>query len=534
MTAVLPSASEPEGASGLVEAEEAGRLLFRYVAGEEWREYRAIMTVFAGTFFSEFTPEEVESLVAANGTSLDASTVSERLESLRRWGNLTVSSATGTPSSLADYYKRRNRYLITRAGQEVHEAVEGVLRRVDEVRDITTGRLRSLLEALRALTGIDVAACDPQRLADLVRAVFDPHQAFTAEITQFFAAINQWQSRYDLTAEEFTFFAQVLVGYVTERIDEIERASRPIADALAALAERVPLIVERASRGLAARVEEAGLQATVSVSRAAGSSAGDWEHLAGWFVTRGSRPARMDQLRRDAVSAVRALTLNLIRLSRVGVGGSSRRADFLRLAKMLHGSPGSEAARLVTAAFGLHPAGHYGVTAGDDHDPVNTATSWWDAPPASVPISLRERGDTAARGRASPIADHSEAQETLRRRRDRDLMAGRRVDAELLANEQLDKSHVSSAALARFEQLVGRALARMPVQARHFEHDDGDVRCVIERAPRQATAVSSPEGTLTLLDLRITLRRVVAALPETTATDAAAPVGATTEPIALL
>ncbi|HEX6421454.1 MAG TPA: hypothetical protein VFZ77_23325, partial [Acidimicrobiales bacterium] len=39
--------------------EEAGRRLFRYVTGDEWCEYRAIMRVFAGTFFSEFTHEQV-------------------------------------------------------------------------------------------------------------------------------------------------------------------------------------------------------------------------------------------------------------------------------------------------------------------------------------------------------------------------------------------------------------------------------------------------------------------------------------------
>ena len=33
-----------------------GRDLFRYVVTPEWTDYRAIMGVFADTFFSEFTP----------------------------------------------------------------------------------------------------------------------------------------------------------------------------------------------------------------------------------------------------------------------------------------------------------------------------------------------------------------------------------------------------------------------------------------------------------------------------------------------
>ena len=99
---------------------------------------------------------------------------------------------------------------------------------VDEVRDVSAGRLRALLDAIVAIDATDVATVEPERLADLVRAVFDPHIAFTEEITQFFAAINQWQSRYDLTDDEFRFFTEVLVGYVGERLDEIERLARPI------------------------------------------------------------------------------------------------------------------------------------------------------------------------------------------------------------------------------------------------------------------------------------------------------------------
>ena len=531
------------------------RLLFRYVTGDEWQDYRAIMSVFAGTFFSEFTPEDVAEALAATGTSLDTVTVADRLESLRRWGNLTVSSATGTPSSLSDYYRRRNRYLITQAGQEVHDAVERVLGRVDEVHDISTGRLRALLHALEVLESTDVTAVDPERLADLVRAVFDPHEAFTAEITQFFAAVNQWQNRFDLTPEEFSFFAQVLVGYVSERLEEIERMSRPLGIALAGLTGRVPVIVERANRGLAGRVEAAGLDSSVSVTRHAGSSIADWEHLSAWFVSRPGRDSRIERLSQDAVAAVRSLTLNLIRLSRVGAGASSRRGDFLRLASAMAATDAQEAARMATAAFGLHAAVHYGAPADDLDDPVSPSTSWWSGPIAQVPVSLRARGDMTSRGRTSPIPDRGAEVRILRRRRELERASRASTDSELLSLGALDGCHLSDAALGRLEQLVGRALARLPVGGSvgssvggsvgssvgstvgssvgstvvstqgarwgvgggRAEIADGDVACTVERSPGRATVVSSAEGTLSFLDLHISLRpaRPIAALPAT-------------------
>lgn len=488
-----------------IAADEHGRKLFRYLFGDEWRDYRAIMAVFAGTFFSEFSPEDVTTRLAATGVVLEPTAVADRLESLRGWGNLTVSSAVGSPTSLADYYKRRNRYLITRQGQEVHEVVEGVLTRVDEVRDVSTGRLRALRDALEALGSVDLDQIDPARLADLVGAVFDPHEAFTSEITQFFAAINQWQSRYDLSPEEFSFFADVLVSYVAERLDEIERTARPIGRLLDGFSSSIPTIVERANRGLASRVEDAGLSTSVSVSKRAGSRPEDWEHLGSWFVGHAGRPSRIEQLSREAVAAIRTLTLNLTRLSRVGIGASSRRADFLRLASFFASAPADEAARIAVAAFGLQPTNHYGVPAADAEDPVSTSTSWWDAPVATVPISLRERGDTTNRGRPSPITDRTAAQHLLRLRRQHERDARRRVDRELLDQSELDGATLSAAAFVRLQELIGRTLHQLDTVAAHHERPDGLVICRLARTRGRHTTVSSPDGTLTLSDLTITI-----------------------------
>lgn len=487
---------------------ERGRVLFRYISVDEWQDYRQIMAVFAGTFFSDFTPEEVEAALAASGTVLPDGVVTARLESLRRWGNLTVSSVTGTPTSLADYYRRRNRYLITRAGQEVHDAVEGVLTRIDEVRDVSTGRLRTLLDALRTLAATDVEACDPEGLAELVRAVFDPHQAFTTEITQFFAEVNQWQNCYDLSAEEFSFFAGVLVGYVSDRLVEIERVARPIAHALEELSDRFSTIAGRSGSGLASKVEEAGLAAAVTVRRDPGTSVEDWLHLSGWFVGQPSRPARIEVLRRDAVAAVRTLTLNLTRLSRVGLGASSRRADLLRLARVVNEQPES-AADLVNAAFGLFPSRHWGALAADSADPVSSTTPWRDAPSAEVPISLRERGDTAARGNASPLPDRSAAQAEIRRRREAEREAARRADAELLAMSRSPDRPLSAAALARLQALVGRALAQMPVGAERFTLQDPAVTVRLVRTTGTGTAVLATEGSLRFEHLNIAIEEPV-------------------------
>ncbi len=508
------------------ESDGGPRLLFRYITVGEWRDYRAIMASFAGTFFAEFTPEDVQQRLRAYDIDLDLVLVSSRLESLRAWGNLTVSSSVGSPVSLDDYYRRRNRYLITRAGQEVADVVEGVLTTVDEVRDVSTGRLRALRDALAALRGLDVSTTEGTVLADAVRAVFDPHATFTLEITQFFAAINQWQSRYDLTPDELRFFAEVLVGYVSERLDEIERTSRPIGRHLAELQPLVGGIVSRlasgSAAGLAGRIEQAGITG-ISASRVPGSTLDDWANLAAWFVASGRTPSRIERLGQEAVAAIRTLTINLTRLSRVGIGASSRRAEFVRLAGLFDtlGSPATgpdgrtvSPHRLAAAAFAMFPARHFGMAAEDVDDPVASSTPWANAPRALVPVSLRERGKTSALGTATPLRDRRQEQQMVRLQREAQRADEQAVELELALLGSFSHAVVSVAALRRLQQLIGRTCQRIrfddgvPVAAR--EWTDGSLRCMVTRAAGARTTIASPDGILTLHDLQLSIDRAPA------------------------
>ncbi len=482
--------------------EAVTRQLFRYVTADEWRDYRAIVAVFAGTFFVELSPDDVAARLRASATEVNFDALPDRLESLRRWGNLTVSSSIGNPSSLADYYRRRSRYLITSAGQEVHDLVEGVLGRVEDVRDVSTGRLGALRDALARLAGlaadpVALAAVSATDLGEMVRAVFDPHVVFAAEITQFFAAINQWQSRYDLTAEELRFFAEVLVGYVGDRLDEIERAARPIARHLETLAPHVDTIIAHAAGGLAMRVERAGLTDTVAVRRSAGDRIEDWHNLAAWFVRSTQGPSRIEQLRRDALAAIRTLTQNLARLSRSGLGASSRRADFLRLASFFDAVDDGDVHRLAAAALGLYPARHLGGLSVDHADPVASTTPWGDAPRAEVAVSLRERGDTTNRGQPSPIRDRRQEHEILRRRREADAALRQQAEEEILSIGRFDSSSIRTLtmpALRSLQALIGQSRFGGPGTA---------IACTIHRTPGFVTVIDCPEGQLGLVDIAV-------------------------------
>ncbi len=492
---------------------DQARLLFRYLSGEEWQEYRAILSVFADTFFAEFAPEDVILALREHPVDIDDSVVPDRLESLRRWGNLSASTSVGNPASLSDYYKRRHRYLITRAGQEVFDKVEGILHRVDHVSDVQAGRLRDLHRALESLIlmvdrGID--KLPTTELVDTVRRVFDAHESFSTEITQFFASINQWQSRFDLEPDEVTFFANVLVGYVSEQLQEIERMARPIAGSLRVLEPSLHDIVTHSRSGLAARVDDAGLTDTVLVRHVAGSERDDWTHLMGWFGARDNGDSRLDALTRQALAAVRTLTGNLTRLSRVGAGVASRRADFIRLAGFIDSAPGREQVQnIMAAAFGLFPSRHLGVLSADAEDPVSTATPWSLAPRAEVPVSLRERGERNQRGSVTPVRDRAAEREHLRYRRLQEREAESETAQELLRavteENQIIDINVSNLALRRLRLLLGASGARRRPGHTQREAIDADLRCCVMRAKGKQVSIRCPDGCLCLLDVEVFL-----------------------------
>ena len=509
------TAPAPHPNSG-AEAPDRARLLFRYLSVPEWRDYRAILGVFAGTFFAEFTPEEVAAESAVVHSGVDPAVVADRLESLRAWGNLTVSSSVGNPSSLEDYYRRRNQYLITRPGQEVFELAEGVLSGVDEITDVQAGRLRDLDRDLHELSSHAVegfASASAEELAGKVRAVFDGHERFTTELTQFFADLNQWQSRYDLNADEVQLFAGVLVTYVSEQLAEIERMTRPIARHLDAIRPRLPELLERLSSGLAARVTDAGLAGSFAVRHLPGSAARDWEHLAEWFVAPTGRTARLDQLTRQAVAAVRTLTANVTRLSRAGLGATSRRSDFLRLARFFdRAARPDDAHQLAAAAFGLVSCRRLGTLSADTDDPEPSTMSWRDAPRAVVPVSLRERGDTTQRGRPTPLRDRRQERERIQRDREFRRVSKEAAAAELLSCADslglVDGAEMSVAGFSMLRDLISQSSHGGNMHASKRTAAESGVRCTINRVEGASTTVMCPEGRLVMHGLVVSVTSV--------------------------
>jgi uncharacterized protein (TIGR02677 family) len=265
-----------------------------------------------------------------------------------------------------------------------------------------------------------------------------------------------------------------------------------------AVAHRVGLVLELIDPLLETLATLPGLTLPdgTPVERAQGRTRSDWEDLAYWYDAHGA--SGPEQLRAAAGQALGQLITNAKRLLDSSGTGFSRRADFLRLARWFSAADDDAAHRLYAAAFGAYPARHL-LFGPEEPDPrVGPTTSWWASDPVHVPVSLRERGDRAMRGRTSRVPDPTADRLRLIAEAQREAEQRRAAAAELALAGPLHRATISPAARNLLLDLVADLLAR-----HRDETADHDVGLRLRAVPGEDTVVSSSDGTTTFIALSL-------------------------------
>jgi len=109
------------------------------------------------------------------------------------------------------------------------------------------------------------------------------------------------------------------------------------------------------------------------------------------------------------------------------------------------------------------------------------------------------------------MPDRTQQRMLVEQRRAAERAARDRVDHELLDELTLDGRTLSAGALARLQEIIGRTSIQLGTRATSAEWADGSLICRIERTPGRHMCVHAPAGTLTLLDLAVSIRGAVPA-----------------------
>ena len=300
-------------------------------------------------------------------------------------------------------------------------------------------------------------------------------------------------SRYDLGGGEYAQFKELLLVYIDLITADVNRHAPAVAHRVEQVLKLIDPLLDtlKTLPGLT-------LPDGTPVERAQGRTKTDWEELSYWYDTQGASGPQ--QLRAAASQALGQLITNAKRLLDSSGTGFSRRADFLRLARWFDAADDESSHRLYAAAFGNYPARHLLFGAEEPDPRIGPTTTWWDSHPVQFPLSLRERGDRAIRGRTSRVPDPTADRRRLIAEAQQEAEQRRAAAAELAMAGALDGATISPAARDLLLDLVADLLAR-----HRAEVTDHDVGLRLRAVPGRATVVHSPDGTTTFADLGLSI-----------------------------
>jgi uncharacterized protein (TIGR02677 family) len=470
------------------------RDLFRYLTVEESADYLTIMDLFSATLLTDLSAAEVSAQLAERDVDLDRDTAEVRCKQLVIWGNLLPSVRDAKVATVAEYIRSRSRFQVSKLGGRVHREAVAIMHVSDGAREVARELLGQIVQSLdRILTLLDRQVIEAEALAGEVTTVFGNQRLFTDSVRDFYAYLAGVLSRYDLGGGEYAQFKELLLIYIDLITADVNRHAP-------AVAHRVELVLKLIDPLLETLATLPGLTLPdgTPVERAQGRARSDWEELAYWYDAHGASGPQ--QLRTAASQALGQLITNAKRLLDSSGTGFSRRADFLRLARWFSAADDESSHRLYAASFGVYPARHLLFGAEEPDPRIGPTTSWWDCDPVQVPLSLRERGDRAVRGRTSRVPDPTADRLRLNAEAEKEAEQRRAAAAELALAGNLDGATISPAARDLLLELVTDLLAR-----HRAEVTDHDVGLRLLALPGRDTVVRSPDGTTTFVSLSLTV-----------------------------
>jgi hypothetical protein len=136
-------------------------------------------------------------------------------------------------------------------------------------------------------------------------------------------------------------------------------------------------------------------------------------------------------------------------------------------------------------------------------------TSWWHDDPVQVPVSLRERGDRAIRGRTSRVPDPTADRLRLIADARREAEQRQAAASELALTGTLHGATISPAARDLLLDLLADLLTRGDTGT--VDHDLG---LRLSAHPGADTVITSPDGATTVHGLRLAIDTAAAWMQE--------------------
>ena len=443
-------------AEPLADPTEPRRRLFAYLTAEHASQYISIMRILNGEVLArEMSAAEITQSLQRD-YDVDEQIVETRLAQLVQWGNVIPGVRNQRVTTIAELLRARGRYQVSKLGARIARESDEVIAAADGAREVARELLGVIAEQLSALATSLRDGGDPEtnEIAARVTSVFSNHRVFHDSLRDFYGYLNTVLTRFDLVGDDYMDLKTILIGYVDVIGADLRRNWPTIHRTLVELDAHLDAII--------AKLQAWQTLTDQNTERTAGRTRKEWEDLTRWYDGRAdsSGPA---SLRNATDQALNQLIVNARRIISNAGSGISRRGDLLRLAVQFDVAEPDDARRLFADAFGVYSWRHLLYGDPEMAQPI-ASTSWWNAPAVPVAMSLRERGDRAARGRTSPIPDTTIFDQLALQEAEENELQQRIAATELIAAGTLDDVVLGPAA----ESLLIGAFIQM---ATHSEDD---------------------------------------------------------------
>ncbi|MGH3202150.1 MAG: DUF2397 domain-containing protein [Streptosporangiaceae bacterium] len=441
-------------------------------------------------------PATAERLTAPDSLDIDA-----RMRALQHWG--VVIRWQDKAKTEADFVRTRDRYQLTSEAADLHRWLR---RKIDE-------------DAVATSAAAFAPAVIADRLDDTLLALAERDHTSAARawaqvrttLKDMAEAASIWQSRMASALagspdeEKMCRLRETLVAYVTVWGAGVDTYSPRIRDAVCRL-EQITDDDWRAMAlaGVDPDAAEEIVQAITNSHQDAALT------LGAWFRPGSGQAPRLRRQVRDAVTP-------LLRGSRalLATGGRvTRRSELLRIAAAIESAESDEDAwRVWCAATGLWGARHLAGTPAEPGAPART--SFWDAPPVPVDVTLRRRGTQSVKGRPAHVPNHRAARQAARQAAEVQRAAAERAEQAIagrsgtyLAEWPAISSHAEAAIVW---DLLTAVLRTEPDASGTRTALTGDDRWIVIAYPappaRPSALLATPDGFLACENWRIEVSR---------------------------
>lgn len=487
---------------------------FAYLSAPNAPLYRRVMRALMAEkvrFTVHVRPEQLlDALAADGGERVSEDAVTEALERLAQpsWGNLLAFADASRVTALEDFYRRRMLYQMSRPGEAAERslaAYDAALGTRGSLQSVALEDIVVLLTHLRD-TVIEPASIDAARTHQALRSLRERFGELAENAVAFMGSIQRTIDLHDADVEAFLAYKEQLIEYLERFITDLLTKGAAITELLEQIPQDgVVLLATTAAEREAADAAPGETEDAVAAARQLWLR--QWTGLTDWFVSTPGRESEAKLLRARARAAIPALLAVVRALHEKAGGRTDRTHDFLTLARWFAALPSDgDRHRLWRSAFGLTPVRHLTVTpetvdAWDDAV-LGNAAPWDEAPGVEISPQLRRTGSYERRGKATRVADRSEAKAMLREQARAQAEQTAEARRRILTGGPKPLSSfgvLDGEAFNLFLGLLGDALGAIGpgAQTSQVHTSDGELTVILTRIDNGGLAViSTPEGEL--------------------------------------